>query len=106
MKRLSAALSAVLLSAVLAICLSSCQNGGDTNNIYVISGSSAAKEENKNFESLSIPLVSGTDDNVLATVFARVYDKNEYIPYTGVRYWLEYVCDVKIEGMSYSDGEY
>lgn len=104
MKRLSAALSAVLLSAALAICLSSCQNGGDTTNIFILSG--AAKEENKNFESLSIPFVSRTDDNVLATIFARVYDKNEYIPYTGVRYWLEYVCDVKVEGMSYSDGEY
>ena len=75
MKRLSAALSAVLLSAAFAIFLSSCHYGGDT---YILSG--AAKEENKNFESLSIPFVSVTDDNVLATVFARVYDKNEYIP--------------------------
>ena len=113
MKKIHALLPAVLApaavlaaAALFALCLSSCQNGGDTTNIYVISGSSAAKEENKNFESLSIPFVSGTDDNVLATVFARVYDKNEYIPYTGVRYWLEYICDVKIEGMSYSDGEY
>ncbi len=113
MKKIHALLPAVLApaavlaaAALFALCLSSCQNGGDTTNIYVISGSSAAKEENKNFESLSIPLVSGTDDNVLATIFARVYDKNEYIPYTGVRYWLEYICDVKIEGMSYSDGEY
>lgn len=88
--------------AFLALSLTACRQEGDT--IYNLS--SAAKEENKNFESLSIPFVTGTDDNVLATVFARVYDKNEYIPYTGVRYWLEYVCNVKIEGMSYSDGEY
>lgn len=111
MKKIHALLPAVLApaavlaaAALFALCLSSCQNGGDTTNIFILSG--AAKEENKNFESLSIPFVSGTDDNVLATVFARVYDKNEYIPYTGVRYWLEYICDVKIEGMSYSDGEY
>ena len=88
----------------LLFSFASCSQEGDTNNYYILSDS--AKEENKNFESVSIPFVSGTDDNVLATVFARVYDKNEYIPYTGVRYWLEYVCDVKIEGMSYSDGEY
>ena len=88
----------------LLFSFASCSQEGDTNNYYILSDS--AKEENKNFESVSIPLVSRTDDNVVTTVFARVYDKNEYIPYTGIRYWLEYVCDVKIEGMSYSDGEY
>ena len=88
----------------LLFSFASCSQEGDTNNYYILSDS--AKEENKNFESVSIPLVSRTDDNVVTTVFARVYDKNEYIPYTGVRYWLEYVCDIKIEDMSYSDGEY
>ena len=104
MKKIHALLSAVLAAALFAICLSSCQNGGDTTNIYILSG--AAKEENLNYESLSIPLATATDDNIPLTIFARVYDKNEYVPYVGVRYWLEYVCSVTIESMNYSGGEY
>jgi hypothetical protein len=105
MKRLSAALSAVLLSAALALCLLSCQQAA--NNTYItniISGS--PKEENTNFETRSVPFLYQTDSNILFTLFTRIYDKNEYVPYAGVRYWLQTVCDVKFESSSYSDGEY
>ncbi len=100
-------IQALLAAAVLALCLLACQNGGDTYAIIQQTQVSiTATEENKNFESIAIPLAVGTDDNVTYTVFARVYDKNEYLPYTGVRYWLEAVCGVTIESISYSDGEY
>lgn len=94
----------LILAALLALVLSACVNEGD--NVYVFAGSTAAKEENLNYESLSIPLATATDDNIPLTIFARVYDKNEYVPYVGVRYWLECVCSVTIESMNYSGGEY
>ena len=76
MKKIHALLSSVLApaavlaaAALFALCLSSCQNGGDTTNIYILSG--AAKEENLNYESLSIPLATATDDNIPLTIFAQ-----------------------------------
>lgn len=89
-------------AAALALSLSSCANEGD--NIYILS--SSAKEENTNFETRSVPFLSETDSNILFTLFTRIYNKNEYIPYAGVRYWLQALCDIKIESVSYSDGEY
>lgn len=93
----------LIFGAFFAILFSACQY--TTENITnIISGS--PKEENLNFKSKSIPLLVGTDDNILGTIHARVYDDNEYVPYTGIRYWLNYISDVSVETMTYSDGEY
>lgn len=102
-KKILPLVTAGFVAMGLLFSLASCSQEGDTNNTYILS--SSAKEENKNFESIAIPLVSGTDDDVKDTVFARIYEKNEYLPYAGIRYWLEFL-NVKIEDMSYSDGEY
>lgn len=92
----------LLLAALLALFLSACQHEGD--NIYILS--SSAKEENTNFETRSVPFLYETDSNILFTLFTRIYNKNEYVPYAGVRYWLQALCNIKIESASYSDGEY
>ncbi len=89
-------------AAALALSLSSCANEGD--NIYILSGS--PKEENTNFETRSVPFLYASDNNVEFTLFTRIYNKNEYVPYAGVRYWLQALCDIKIESASYSNGEY
>ena len=93
---------ALFLAALFALILSACHY--EEGSIFIVSDS--AKEENQNFETRSVSLINGTDDDVIATLFTRVYDKNEYVPYAGVRYWLQYVCDVTLEQTSYSDGEY
>ena len=94
-----------LAAAAFALLLSSCANESD--NIYIVSTiSGPAKEENTNFETRSVPFLYQTDSNILFTLFTRIYDKNEYVPYAGVRYWLQSLCEIKLENVSYSDGEY
>ncbi len=100
-KTLQEKLFSLFAAAFILAAFSACKYEGDTINVI----KNVAYEENKNFESISFPLISGTDDHVEETIFARVYDKNEYLPYAGIRYWLEYL-KVSIESMSYSDGEY
>lgn len=90
---------------VCGICLFSlaaCKYEGDVIN--VING--ATYEENKNFETRGVPLLVGSDDNAFGVVYLRFYDGNEYVPYIGLKYWLEYSCDMKISGIDYSNGEY
>lgn len=96
-----------LAAAAFAILLSSCANQGD--NIYMVTNTTIAgpaKEENTNFETRSVPFLLKTDSNVEFTLFTRIYNKNEYVPYAGVRYWLQALCQMKLESVSYSDGEY
>ena len=99
-------ISAAVMTLSLLAALASCKQEGDTitNVMNVVSG--VPKEENKNFETRSVPLIRIKDDAVEYTVFMRIYDGNEYVPYVGARYWLETVNGMNITKMDYSDGEY
>ncbi|EID85506.1 Peptidase family S41 [Treponema sp. JC4] len=91
----------LLMAAFFCLFVTACQQASD--NITVISG--GAKEETRDFVSQGIPLIEGTDDNVTDTIYARIYNNDKYLPYVGIRYWLE-KCECKIRDISYSDGEY
>ena len=99
-------LKKTIFSGILAACLlaafSACKYEGDVINVI----NNASYEENKDFETRGIPLLYGNDSYVDATVYTRIYNQDEYVPYVGLRYWLSNFCDVNVKSCTYSDGEY
>ena len=91
-----------MLTACLLAVFSACKYEGDVINVI----NNASYEENKDFETRGIPLLSESDSNVVATVYTRIYNQDEYFPYVGLRYWLSNFCEVSVKSCTYSDGEY
>lgn len=64
-KTLQEKLFSSFAAAFLLAAFSACTYEGDVINLT----NNVAFEENINFESISIPLINGTDDNVRETIF-------------------------------------
>lgn len=99
---------AVLMSGVCLLGLfSACQQDGDVVNLITTTTTvSEATEENTNFETCTIPLIFDNNNDIADTCFARIYDKNEYVPYVGIQYWLQEKLGVNVISIYYSKGEY
>lgn len=90
---------ALIFSAVF----SACKQAGD-DITYIMSGN--PQEENTNFESRAVSVINGKDTDVVETLYLRIYNGNEYLPYVGLKYWLSTDCRASVSSISYSSGKY
>ena len=93
----------LFMALIFAAVFSACKQAGD-DITYIMSGN--PQEENTNFESRAISVIAGTDTDVKGTIYTRIYDGNDYLPYVGLKYWLSEMCDAEVSSISYSGGKY
>lgn len=93
----------LFMTLIFAAVFSACKQAGD-DITYIMSGN--PQEENTNFESRSVSVIAGKDTDVMDTLYLRIYNGNEYLPYVGLKYWLSKACSAEVSSISYSSGKY
>lgn len=93
----------LFMALIFAAVFSACKQAGD-DITYIMSGN--PQEENTNFESRAVSVIDGKDTDVVETLYLRIYNGNEYLPYVGLKYWLSTACRASVSSISYSSGKY